>query len=73
MQRMQGFRLYDFSAGNPGGGFPGADSANKRATPAENLGDDIIEGEFRDVTDLRDRDPGLAVLLEETDGSKREG
>ncbi|MDR1126381.1 MAG: FxsA family protein [Deltaproteobacteria bacterium] len=73
MQRMQSFRVYDFSVGHPYGGFPDADSANKRASPAENQGDDIIEGEFRDVTDLRDRDPGCAVLPEETDGSKREG
>ena len=72
MQRMQGFRIYDFTARNPYTDFPGADSARKPGDTAAGADDDIIEGEFRDVTDLRDRDPGCAVLPEETDSAKRE-
>lgn len=67
MQRMQGFRIYDFSARNPYTDFPGAGPDQRRG----NNDEEVIEGEFRDVTDLRDRDPGCAVLPEDTDSSKR--
>lgn len=81
LQRMQSFRVYNFGGGNPfegfGGGAPGSSGTSGPSSSMGRRGgaddDDIIEGEFRDVTDLHERQPGVAALPGETDRFGRSG